>query len=51
VGTVGNGNELIDAARKLWPDVIVADIAMPVLSGLEALRRLKRQKAMPKSFF
>ena len=31
VGTVGNGNELIDAARKLRPDVIVADIAMPVV--------------------
>jgi DNA-binding NarL/FixJ family response regulator len=39
--TVGDGSALIDAARKLRPDVIVTDIAMPVLSGLEALRRLK----------
>ena len=49
VGTVGDGSALIDAARKLRPDVIIADMAMPVLSGLEALRRLKAAKtAMPK---
>jgi DNA-binding NarL/FixJ family response regulator len=46
VGTVGNGNELIEAARKLRLDVIVADIAMPVLSWLEALRRLKAAKSV-----
>ena len=51
VGTVGNGNELIDSARKLRPDVIVADIAMPVLSGLEALRRLKAAKSEAKVIF
>ena len=51
VGTVGNGNELIDAARKLRPDVIVADIAMPVLSGLEALRRLKAMRSEAKVIF
>jgi DNA-binding NarL/FixJ family response regulator len=43
VGTVGDGRALIDAARQLRPDVIVADIAMPVLSGLEALRRLREE--------
>jgi DNA-binding NarL/FixJ family response regulator len=43
VGTVGDGQLLLEAARKLRPDVIVADIAMPVLSGLEALRRLKAE--------
>jgi DNA-binding NarL/FixJ family response regulator len=41
VGTVGDGSQLIEAAQELRPDVIVADMAMPVLSGLEALRRLK----------
>src|SRR5262245_6899679 len=51
VGTVGNGDELIDAARKLRPDVIVADIAMPVLSGLEALRRLKAMRSEAKVIF
>ena len=51
VGVVGDGNELIDAARKLRPDVIVADIAMPVLSGLEALRRLKAARSEGKVIF
>ena len=51
VGTVRDGSELIDATRKLRPDVIVADIAMPVLSGLEALRRLKNMKNDAKVIF
>ena len=51
VGTVGDGSELIDAARQLQPDVVVADIAMPVLSGLEALRRLKTARSDAKVIF
>jgi DNA-binding NarL/FixJ family response regulator len=51
VGVVGNGSELIDAARKLRPDVIVADISMPVVSGLEALRRLKAARSNAKVVF
>jgi DNA-binding NarL/FixJ family response regulator len=51
VGTVGDGSELVDVARKLRPDVVVADIAMPVLSGLEALRRLKAAKIGAKIIF
>jgi len=49
--TVGDGSALIDAARKLRPDVIVTDIAMPVLSGLEALRRLKATRNEAKVIF
>lgn len=41
VGTAREGVELVEAARRLRPDVIVADMDMPGLSGLEALRRLK----------
>src|SRR5262245_7306693 len=48
VGAVNNGNALIEAARKLRPDVIVADITMPVLSGMDALRRLKSMKRAAK---
>ena len=51
VGTVGNGSELIDAARTHRPDVIVADIAMPVLSGLDAMRQLKAAKSKSKFIF
>jgi DNA-binding NarL/FixJ family response regulator len=41
VGNVGDGHALIEAARQLLPDVIVADISMPGMGGLEALRRLR----------
>jgi DNA-binding NarL/FixJ family response regulator len=51
VGTVGDGRQLLEAARELRPDVIVADIAMPVLSGLEALRRLKAERIDAKVIF
>jgi len=50
-GTVADGSELIDAVLKLKPDVIVADIAMPVLGGLEALRRLKATRSEAKVVF
>lgn len=41
VGVVGDGRELIEAAGRLRPDVIVADIAMPHLNGIDALTRLR----------
>jgi DNA-binding NarL/FixJ family response regulator len=51
VGTVADGARLIDAARQLRPDVIVADVAMPGMSGLEALRRLKVEPIAVKVIF
>ena len=44
VGTVSDGQLLIDAARRLRPDVIVTDISMPGLSGLDVLPRLKAER-------
>src|SRR5271169_2117783 len=41
VGTVNDGRALLGAARELKPDVIVLDIAMPILNGLDAGRQLK----------
>ena len=41
VGTAGDGRELLEAAQKLEPDVVVADVSMPLLNGLEAGRQLK----------
>src|SRR5271163_87079 len=41
VGVVGNGCEMVRAAGELKPDVIVVDIAMPILNGLDAGRQVK----------
>ncbi len=43
VGTVGDGHLLVDAAKRLRPDVIVTDLSMPGLSGLDVLARLKAE--------
>ena len=43
VGTVGDGHQLIAAAMRLRPDVIVTDLSMPGLSGLDVLARLKAE--------
>ena len=40
IGTVENGQALIDAAIRLTPDIIISDIGMPIINGFEALRRL-----------
>jgi DNA-binding NarL/FixJ family response regulator len=40
VGQAGNGREAVDLAAKLHPDVVVMDVAMPELNGIEATRRI-----------
>jgi two-component system, NarL family, response regulator NreC len=40
VGEAGNGREALDLAGQLQPDVIVMDVAMPELNGIEATRRM-----------
>ena len=40
VGEAGNGREAVELAEKLRPDVVVMDVAMPELNGIEAARRL-----------
>lgn len=42
VGTVEDGRALLAAAEKLRPDVIVADITMPLLNGIDAVRQIKK---------
>jgi DNA-binding NarL/FixJ family response regulator len=51
VGTVRDGVALVEAAHRLRPDVIVSDIGMPVLSGLDALRRLNEETPRPRMIF
>ena len=47
VGTVEDGRALVEAAQKLRPDLILLDISMPLLNGLEATRQLT--KLVPES--
>jgi DNA-binding NarL/FixJ family response regulator len=47
VETVGDGEALVEAAQRLKPDIIIADISMPRLNGLEATRVL--QATVPQS--
>ena len=42
VGIARNGLEMIDAAVRLKPDIIVTDISMPDLDGIEAAHRLRQ---------
>jgi DNA-binding NarL/FixJ family response regulator len=42
VGTATNGLDLLEAAARLDPDLIVLDIGMPGLDGMEAARRMKQ---------
>jgi DNA-binding NarL/FixJ family response regulator len=51
VGVVPDGRALIEAALRLKPDVIIADVAMPVLNGLDAARRIKEQNPSMKFIF
>ena len=40
VGEAANGREAVEKAKYLWPDVVVIDISMPELNGLEATRQI-----------
>ena len=51
VGTVQDGRALLKAARELRPDVIVVDISMPLLNGIEAVRQLKKANDRAKVVF
>jgi DNA-binding NarL/FixJ family response regulator len=42
VGSVEDGRSLLDAAKRLRPDIVVMDISMPKLNGLDAARRLRK---------
>ena len=51
VGIVENGQQLVTAAEQLKPDVVVADVSMPLLNGIGAARRLGKTKHPPKIVF
>ena len=51
MGTVGDGRALVEMAAKLKPDVIIVDVSMPLMSGIEAVRQLKRKAPWVKVIF
>jgi DNA-binding NarL/FixJ family response regulator len=51
VGAVADGRALLDAVTGLRPDVVVLDVAMPLLNGLDAARQLKRRMPGVKIIF
>jgi DNA-binding NarL/FixJ family response regulator len=42
IGIVEDGRALLDSVEKLKPDVLVADISMPLLNGIEAVRQIRK---------
>jgi DNA-binding NarL/FixJ family response regulator len=51
VGTAQDGQAVISVAKDLKPDVLVLDISMPRVSGIEAARRLRQQDPAAKIVF
>ena len=51
VGQVADGQQLVDSARRLKPDIIISDVSMPVMSGLDALRVLKAEGSQARFIF
>ncbi|MGI6657580.1 MAG: response regulator [Desulfobulbus sp.] len=43
VGIVEDGRALLEAVERLRPDVVVADVSMPLLNGIDAVRQLKKK--------
>jgi DNA-binding NarL/FixJ family response regulator len=48
VGEAGNGREAVQISRKVSPDVVIVDVAMPELNGIEATRQLIELPCKPK---
>lgn len=46
IGEANNGNDAVEMALELTPDIVILDIAMPVLNGIEAAKRI--HKELPK---
>ena len=51
VGVVGDGRSLVEAASRCKPEVIVTDISLPLLNGIDAARQIKKEQPETKILF
>jgi DNA-binding NarL/FixJ family response regulator len=51
VGTAENGRDAVNLAINLFPDVVVLDISMPIMNGIQAARRLKELRSPARVVF
>ncbi len=51
VGAVSDGRSLVEAASRLNPEVIVTDISLPLLNGIDAARQIKKDQPESKILF
>ncbi len=51
VGVVGDGRSLVEAASRCKPEVIVTDIGLPLLNGIDAARQIKKEQPETKILF
>ena len=51
LGSARNGHELLAQAEALQPDVVIADISMPVMNGIDAVRKLVESASTAKFIF
>jgi DNA-binding NarL/FixJ family response regulator len=51
VGTAADGGALLDLARKLHPDVVITDMSMSIMNGIEVTRRLREEGSKIKIIF
>lgn len=51
IGEAGNGQELVEKYFEIHPDVVLTDISMPVMSGIEAVKEIKKKEPMARVLF
>ncbi len=51
IAVVGDGQSLIETAKSLQPDLIITDISMPILSGIEAAKKILQHTPQTKIIF
>lgn len=51
VARVSDGRQLVESTRQLDPDIVVSDVTMPLMGGLDALRQLKAERSRARFIF